>query len=261
MKEVSTKILNLLSEHRTAPFRSLCESDEEALILYCRALRLGQTLLGPLGITEVTVRNALDRALSDWWKENSGQGTWIDASPENAPIFLSSFVHTNEWRKRAKSSKQNHNAKITHDDIIAHTSLGTWRNMIGNPAGLPARLPLTPDKVNSWEAARRQDALCAELWKHATKNAFPFIPQTKGQRLGLSPRAYVGLRLSRISYLRNRVCHWDSLLSVDTATRYDDMKRVVRAIDADLEEWLSSQYDEEIYVQIEQLDQFRKKLS
>lgn len=244
---LATKILDMQSLRRTAPFRAICESDAGALAAYEWSLDLGQALLKPIGIMEVAVRNAVDGALFRWWNDQGYGGTWIDVRSEEAPVsFLSPFVHASEWRSRARSSKHGCEKEVTHDDVIAHTSLGTWRNMIGNPAAISSIPPAEPERRASWEAARRQDVLCAELWRHAIRDAFPSIPETKKLRLGLSPRAYIGARLTRISFLRNRVCHWDNLLAVDIPGRYDDIKRLTRAVDPCLSEWLCGQCDEEI---------------
>lgn len=243
----ATKILAMQSACRTAPFRANFDNDLDALSAYEWSLDLGQTLLKPIGIIEVAIRNAVDSALSGWWRERGYDDTWIDVRSMETPVsFLSPFVHASEWRSRARANRRDCGRTVTHDDVIAHTSLGTWRNMIGNPVAIPHMPPEDAEKEASWRAARRQDALCAELWKQVIGSAFPHIPETKRLRLGLSPRAYIGVRLTRISALRNRVCHWDNLLAVDVRGRYDDARRLARAIDPCLEEWLCGQCDQEI---------------
>lgn len=242
-----SKILNLLSESRVSPFRLRHPEDKDTLKAYEWSLTLGQALLKPIGISEVAVRNALDRAICVWWDTQGYPGTWTDIRDIEPPItFLAPFVHATEWRNRAKSNKPCADIEITHDDIIAHTSLGTWRNMIGNPAAIPSTAPENSERALSWRAARQQDVLCAELWKQVTKDAFPLIPKTKRLRLGLSPRGYIGARLTRISALRNRVCHWDNLMAVDVNDRYDDMRRIVGAIDSDLQTWFDEQCREQV---------------
>lgn len=249
----ATKILNTLTEQRVAPFKAHFGTSQDALVAYEWSLSLGQALLKPIGIVEVSVRNAVDCSLSAWWHEQGREGTWIDTCDSGMPIpFLDPFVHAAEWRRRAKSNKRDREVTVTHDDVIAHTSLGTWRNMIGNPAAIPFESPSDPQRRSSWQATRRQDALCAELWNRVLKNAFLYIPKTKRLRLGMSPRAYVGARLTRTSQLRNRICHWDNLLCVDIEARYDDLKRLAGAIDPDIGAWLCSQCDEEVKKLIEQ---------
>lgn len=249
---LATRILDMQSKSRVASFREKCANDRSSLKAYEWSLTLGQALLKPIGITEIAVRNALDRELCAWWKAQGYNGTWLEAdSPESSVPLLAPFVHAREWRKRAHSNKHG-DREMTHDDVIAHTSLGTWRNMIGNPASLSFEAPPGRRQRDSWLTAKKQDALCAELWKLATRNSFPHIPETKRLRMGLSPRAYIGARLTRISGLRNRVCHWDNLLTENIPTRYDDMKRVVSAIDEDLGNWLCGQCDEEMFSLIEE---------
>lgn len=243
----TSKILDLLSESRMTSYRTTRPNDKDALEAYEWSLDLGQALLKPIGIVEVAVRNMLDKTISAWWGECGYPGTWIDAKDTGGKSeILQPFVHASEWRKRAQSNKPDADADVTHDDIIAHTSLGTWRNMIGNPAAISTVAPKESKKAQSWHAARQQDVRCAELWKQVTSNAFPFIPETKRLRRGLSPRGYIGARLTRVSYLRNRVCHWDNLMTTNIGARYDDMEELARAIDPDLYAWLREKCSDQI---------------
>lgn len=245
MEEDSSYLLyRLFGEKRLERLVLLCSDIEEALVLYAWELKLGQALLKPIGITEVFMRNALDRAISDWWSDQGLPGNWTDPS---APISLvEPFAHRAEWRNRAASNLGTSIDLLTHDDVIAHTSFGSWRNMIGNPAAIGSAAPLDQVRRESWEAARSRDAQCALLWREVTHTAFECIPETKKERGKLSPRAYIGARLSRISGIRNRVCHWDNLLDMKVQDRYDDMKKVVGAVSEQALEWMSDQCDEEI---------------
>lgn len=241
------EVIAKLSEPRLAAFRGCCENDESILRAYGWSLDLGQVLLKPIGIVEVAVRNSVDKALEEWWEAEKYPNTWVDVDSLAEPVaFLSPFVHASQWRKRAKSNKHDADKGVSHDDVIAHTSLGTWRNMIGNPAALASESPSDAEQAQSWSAAKRQDARCALLWQEVVRNAFPGIPLTKRERGGMSPRGYIGVRLTRVASLRNRVCHWDSLISVDVEQRYDDMKRLVEAVSSDLRRWMCQECDEEV---------------
>lgn len=138
------KILDAFSASRTAPFRDQCANDQQALKAYEWSLNAGQALLKPIGIVEVATRNAIDQALTRWWRTNEYEGAWTDAetTADGKALILAPFVHADEWRKRAKANKKHGAESISHNDIIAHTSLGTWRNMIDNPAALS---PLAPE--------------------------------------------------------------------------------------------------------------------
>ena len=226
--------------------RLLLQSDtaEDALAAYEWELELGQALLKPIGITEVAVRNAIDLAICEWWRELGLAGSWTDSqhSPAGAEP-LQPFLHVEDWKRRARQNIHNSSNKpraITHDDIIAHTSLGTWKNIVGNPAAIKPKPPKDFKKRQSWFALKRRDEQCAILWKTTISDAFPFIPATKGDRDRKSPRGYIGSCLSHIAFLRNRVCHWDNLLNVDVDLSYLEMQRVVGSIDHDTLVWMDS---------------------
>ncbi len=198
----------------------------------------------PLSITEVVLRNAIDCALSDWWRSQGHDGAWTDASAFGCEPSLDVLVHRESWRRRAQQNVAGR--PVTHDDIIANTSFGTWRNFFGNPSAISANPPADANKLNSWHALKRQDIRCAALWKEVLQNAFPNLPKTKRLRGKQSPRGYVGSRITRIASLRNRVCHWDSLLGVQVPNRYRDMWELLDAIDPHVSMWLDEQCDWEL---------------
>lgn len=240
------KLYRYLGEERLKSSIRVNASHEDVLEQYRRELQLRQILIKPITLVEVILRNSIDIALSAWWENAGLGGTWTDSPAEEKT--LSPFLHTSEWRKRASSNKSSCADAITHSDLIAHASFGSWRNMIGNPASRSLRKPedATSSMMSDWRKACAQDARCATLWKTALYAAFPNIPETKKGRGGLSPRAYIGIRLTRISALRNRVCHCDNLAKVNVQARYDDMLQVVDAIDLDLGRWLRAECSDEI---------------
>ncbi len=217
-----------------------------AMALYLWEQSLRQTLLKPLMLTEVIVRNSLDKALMEWWSASGHEGAWTAGGAESTE--LTPFLSVEKWAKRARADFENKERIPSHDDLIAHASFGTWRNMIGNPlAVIQARSENANEKqARSWEGMRLQDARCAELWRVATKDAFKCIPATKSERGKLSPRAYIGSRLSRLSALRNRVCHCDSLLRVNVERRYADMLDIVNAVSPRVGKWFDGLCREEI---------------
>lgn len=243
---LTEKLYRYLGKERLAGSSSINTPHEDAIRQYRQELELRQILIKPITLVEVILRNSIDIALTAWWENNGFSGTWTDSdASENV---LSPFLHTSEWRKRAISNKSSCQGLITHSDLIAHAAFGSWRNMIGNPASRSLRKPEkgTSSMMNNWRKMCAQDARCANLWKAALHEAFPNLPQTKKSRGGLSPRAYIGIRLTRISALRNRVCHCDNLTKVNVRARYEDMLQVVDAIDPDLEQWLRNECSNEI---------------
>ncbi|BDR53257.1 hypothetical protein KIM372_11640 [Bombiscardovia nodaiensis] len=228
---------------------------QKALQAYSRQLHLGQVLLKPIGITEVFIRNAVDTSICEWWKTQQLPGDWLDDwGNVSVPGTLPSFCHIPSWRRRAAANCQSHRfqGELSHDDVLAHMMLGTWRNMIGNPLGISAKAPADPQQLDSWKSQCKTDRACAHLWKEILSEAFPNIP-TKSGRRGLSPRAYIGASISSMAGLRNRVCHWDSLFEVNVEARYRDMTNIVGAISVAGLQWMLAQTQEEI-LQVLQTD-------
>lgn len=199
---------------------------------------MNQSLTKPIGITEVFLRNAIDESISIWWDERGHSPSWTDKSAEGQEPILDALVHRDGWRKRAKGNVKGRG--VSHDDIIAHTSFSTWRNLIGNPSALAVHEPDDRERRDSWRAAKRRDEQCALLWKTVLCTAFPNIPKKK-ERKGQSPRGYVGSRILHVSYLRNRACHWDSLLNIDALKSYQEMLDLIACIDLQAAGWLEEQ--------------------
>lgn len=213
----------------------------DPLELYLWELSLRQALIKPLALVEVILRNALDRALSEWWDAQGFVGRWTNQS--ESETLLTPFLAVPEWKRRARADQMGNRQVITHDDIIAHAPFGAWRNMIGNPVSVSKaqRRVDSEARFKSWEGMRVRDAACASLWRASLASAFPAIPSTKSARGKMSPRAYIGTRLSRISALRNRVCHCDNLLRINVDRRYQDMLEIVQSIDPALGAWFDDQ--------------------
>ena len=231
-------IATLLSDKRLSKFLDGAQDGSSALNAYEWSLGLGQSLLKPIGMTEVFLRNTMDCTIAQWWQEQGYQPPWTSTDAEGLAPELDKLCHRADWKRRAERNLAGHTA--THDDIIAHTSFGTWRNFIGNPAALLPCPPEDKNKSSSWHAAKRNDALCADLWRQMLSSAFPNIPRTKRERGGQSPRGYIGARITRISRLRNRVCHWDSLLDINPLMSYLDMIELVSCIDYAAERWMDA---------------------
>ena len=233
----------LFGKARLMAFYAESNDLDQALGAYAWEMHLRQSLLKPIGITEVFLRNAMDNAIRHWWNGHQLPGDWLDATIDfEIPEPIASFRKVNAWRGRAATNLKGCKTKeqISHDDIIAHMMLGTWRNMIGNPASVSPEPPDDAEKRQSWRGLRKSDAKCAALWKEITHAAFPNMP-TKSGRGRMSPRAYIGSKLAVMSALRNRVCHWDNLIHVNVAARYADMQSIVAAISLPGVEWLREQ--------------------
>ena len=238
----------LFGTSRLSSFYDAGGNRERALEAYAWQLGLGQALLKPIGIGEVFLRNTMDDAICQWWQEQHLPGDWLDIGNEEViPEPLHSFSHVSQWRSRAAKNLKSHKTRtqIDHDDVIAHTMLGTWRNMIGNPTVINIRPPDDEQRRRSWSSLRIADTRCAALWREIIRHAFPNMPTKRG-RDGLSPRAYIGSKVASMSSLRNRVCHWDNLMHVNVSARYADMLSVVAAIDTTGYAWMKTQTQDEV---------------
>ena len=242
-------VCRMLGSARLTAFRPENGDAAKTLDAYRWQMRLEQALLKPIGITEVFLRNALDESICRWWQSQGLPGDWLDGNPGlDVPEPLQSFMRVRSWRGRATTNLKTHKTKeqISHDDVIAHMMLGTWRNMIGNPASISRTPPGDDEKRRSWSSMRESDERCAALWAEILHDAFPNMP-SKRQRNGMSPRGYVGSKLTVIASLRNRVCHWDNLLHVNVPARYEDMKSIVLAINASCAQWMGDTVDDELF--------------
>lgn len=238
------KIIESLSDARMKKYIRRNTDLATSLRAYEWGLSLDQALIKPLNITEVALRNAIDRALCAWWRSEGHAGSWTDIRADGFEPVLDALVHRKDWRGRAQQNVVGRT--VTHDDIIANTSFGTWRNLIGNPSSIRSVPPADRKRYRSWLALKDRDAKCALLWKTVLKDAFPNLPRTKRLRGKQSPRGYVGSRVARIAALRNRTCHWDSLLNAQVPRRYRDMWELLNAIDPVLSSWLDDLCDWEL---------------
>lgn len=242
----TSQVARALGEKRLQPLSRDKVDMESAIEAYSWEMKLGQGLLKPISVVEVTLRNAIDQAIQQWWESMGLSGCWTDSPLPKEASVLSPLVHVSDWRRRAEQNLRNSNRAITHDDLIAHTSFGTWKNIIGNPASIAHVPPIDEKRLSSWKAARKRDVQCAEAWKEVIYAAFPNIPATKGGRQKLSPRGYIGVRVSHVAGLRNRVCHWDNLTGVSIVARYHDMLEIVEAVNEPLAIWMNQQCSMEI---------------
>lgn len=94
-------ISEALSDARMEKY-SKHNGDLEACIgAYECGLSLNQALVKPLNITEVALRNALDRALRLWWSSKGHCGSWTDQRAAGLEPALDRFAHRSDWRRRA----------------------------------------------------------------------------------------------------------------------------------------------------------------
>ena len=149
---------------------------------------------------ELVLRNALDRELRTWNEHMQGTPHW-SLSPH--PFLLKS-LKADELAKasaRAKSIAREKGRLVTHDDVVAQVSLGTWRYL------LPSRSIKSKQK----------------LWDVALRRAFPaWVGTWDSERLVT--------RVANAHGLRNRVAHLEPLHRFDLRRVRRDMRSVCHAV-------------------------------
>lgn len=221
-------IHNYLGSPRFAPYLSACADDMgRATELYEWNLRLGAAFQEVMMLMEVAVRNAIDTQLRPWNVAQSGNThnpgatfteEWVafPALPLHG-LMTNHYKKANDYAKAARAKRPPHHprkkAPISHDDLLAQLSFGTWPSILPDPNRPGANIP-----------KRR-------LWDEAIAQAFPKAdPGTAGIQ-------QVAVPLKRLHNLRNRVAHGELLLDVNVQARFSDVLRVLAFIDQDLADW------------------------
>lgn len=217
-----------LGAPRLAPYLSACQNDlVRAIELYEWNLHLGAAFQEITMILEVAVRNAIDEQLKPWNKDQSRNthnpgsdftDEWI-AHPA-IPLHGLMSAHSKNaqsYAQTARGKRPPHHprkhAAISHDDLLAQLSFGTWPSILPNPN----RPRVSTPKIR--------------IWEEAIVYAFPKAdPGDTGTRQVCEP-------LKRLHNLRNRVAHGEQLLEVNVQARFSDVLRVLAFIDQDLADW------------------------
>ena len=191
--------------------------------LYEWGTRLAGAWHSHISFVEIGVRNAIDRELISW---NSSQRT-TDGSPfprdwtldRRAAPLVSELIGKplTEARKNAAKeargrprSHPRHLASVTHDDVVAQLTFGSWSRLVMPPQG---------------NRHRQGNARQSDPWEQALHLAFP------GAASGDEGRVAIGRQLEAIRRLRNRIAHHDNLLTVDTGARLNGSLSLLAAID------------------------------
>lgn len=207
------------------PFLEAAHRNEKnALALYRWHLDLASAVQSVLGLTEVVLRNAMDRELQAWNNTASG-GThsWLLHEPE-APLRSLTASKRPEARTRALKdlnarlpTHARHGVPVSHDDVLAHVMFGLWKELLPNHQ---------PGAGNSTENTNRM-----RMWTEALHKAFPNVQDPDGE--------ITFWRVAHLHQLRNRNAHMDSLLAVDVLDLIDEAFALVRSIDADIANWVT----------------------
>lgn len=166
-QDIASILHTLLGKQRLASLADENGDIDSALLAFQWEMDARRTLLAPAGIAEIALRNAIDQEISNWWHNNSFPGTWTDKNIPPEATILKPFVHPTGWEKRASKNLSGKNRPVNDCDLIAHTSFGTWKNMIGNPIAINKNPPTEKKKLDSWNAAKTtRQRVCITLEKY-----------------------------------------------------------------------------------------------
>lgn len=246
---------------RFAPYINARSDVEAQRALYLWNCELAQELSCTIGHIEVFVREAIDCQLRDWNerqplapgrthsetgipfsvddpRQRPGGGTseWLKyPAPRLANLILTkrgksfaseydtALARAEKDLELRRSSHPRFGAEITHDDVIAHMTLGTWVRL------LPEGRFNSDGRLKNSRNKRKKSQL--HLWSEALSSAFPF-----------EENPYViSHRLSQGRVARNRVAHQESLLNTDVPRIHRAAIRLALAIDPGLGSWLANE--------------------
>lgn len=230
-----------VSEQRLATYLDATYMDQDkALELYAWGRQLSAAFFHDISVLEVSLRNALDHALTTRYGEN-----WFRLS---ATLFdQRSYRQISEAWDRLPSKFHTHaltDGKI-RGRLLASCMFGTWVSILD--AGGTTGLEGPCDRANH-----------DEIWtREALINAFPGANKEAGSAARTKlDRAWVHEQVREVHILRNRIAHHESLVAgyPIPGTNDEDTKpirrtaqegsdacmRLARMIDKDLENFLNS---------------------
>jgi hypothetical protein len=227
-------LLNHVSPARLAPYRAHTADLPGAIDLYQWNVVLSGAFQEERGLVEVFLRNAIDRQLRAWnaeqppafgttytadWIENPARPLWSVLNPrqrstgQRASAFRTALARARKARDERGDSHPRHGAAVTHDDLVAQITFGTWNAL------LPRRLP----GGSMGPPAQRV------IWDNALKNAFAYHPEPQ----------VIKYWVDRLHRQRNRVAHGEPLIDVDVLSNHRSAIRLLRAIEPSLGDWFA----------------------
>ena len=161
-------------------------------------------------MVEVGLRNAIDVQLRGWNSRHNGSQHW---SLDPVPLLRGVLDGRGKLRDAeadARKAVRSQKRDITHDDVLAQLSLGTWRYL------LPSR----------------RDAMKQKLWDEALIDAFPNL-------YSITPNTLT--EWVSMSYdLRNRVAHFEPIFSRDLYARRRAMYRTIKTVSRGAQAWFGA---------------------
>jgi hypothetical protein len=204
---------------RLAPYLAETAGDHaRALALYEWNIATSAAVYEALHRFEVGLRNAMDPHLCAWnaSQRDAGSGRsygtdWLlDPSPLLARLAKRAIDDATP-RARRTAARRAASPTVLHADVLAATSLGTWRYLL--PDNDPGR---------------------QRLWSDALHAAFPLLPHKQTGRT-------VTAKVESVQRLRNRVAHLEPLLNIGrTRTQLGAAYEAAGWIDTHLRDWITS---------------------
>jgi len=196
-------VCEALSPERLAPYCAATKTRSDALDLYRLNLILCQLMYPSLNTFEITLRNAIDRVLS----EHYGQ-EWLT----NGQFALQDY----EREKVQASCRDLRNRNPTKH--------------FPSQAQLIADLPL-----GFWTTFFRKKSYDEIFWRPHSKQIFPHVARKKDRNI-----ADIQAKLKKIQSLRNRVFHHEPIWKKHENLIYivDDIYRLVGWINPDVVAWM-----------------------
>lgn len=220
------KVIASLHSSRMRPYLDAALQNEvKALSFYQWNMQVTAAVQAVLGVTEVILRNAVDRELQLWnAAQQQGGPSWLLSDPA-APLRSLTAGKRIEAKGRADKERDardaahlRYGAPITHDDVLAQVMFGMWKDLLPNHH--PGANPSGPENLNR-----------AFLWRNAIEKAFPNVNDPDG--------SVTYWRVAHLHQLRNRVSHMEPLLNVNVADRVREAFDLVRSIDLDVANWVT----------------------
>lgn len=219
------QIVDCLHRSRLDPYlEETGQNEKRALALYRWNVQLAAAFQELLSVTEIVLRNAMDRELQTWnTQQLATSQSWLLSDPAAPLRSLSAGKRTQALGLAAKvaskrdSKHRRHGHPVTHDDVLAQITFGLWKDL------LPNHDPGAGDNTTNSNRER--------MWNEALVKAFPHAADSDGEA--------TFWRVYRLHHLRNRVSHMENLLATDTRERTRDIFQLVASINPSAEKWLT----------------------
>ena len=235
------RIIDALHAARMQPYLAAAKgSQKDAMRLYQWNSKLTASVQAVLGVTEVVLRNAMDRELQLWNNgRTGGTQSWLLNKPAPPLASLAGSKRSNavDLAQKAVSSRPGTQpragAPVTHDDVLAQVMFGLWVELLPNH-GPKAAAP----------AHHQENANRLTLWNDALHQAFPNVVDPDGR--------ITYLRVAHLYKMRNRVAHMEPLIGLNVGQCITDAIDVLGSIDPAVRSWVAGGLASEVTVVLKQ---------